>query len=205
MSARRLRYSSRNDLVIRQELVAQRANVIKIAEVAKKMEVHLNLLGAPATLPSPANQTPWRLRGIQSGRSRPQRKRTPTGKQIAATGSQNKEDGVARTEKMVSSLENVILWELENECIEVHHPVYEDITMPLMLLKSTLVAAIQTAVASGSLILPAPNVAFVAKVVDQLLLRATAPPPLDSVPTHPASRPRDSRRTLELSKRVARL
>lgn len=79
---------------------------------------------------------------------------------------------LSRANSLSDSLETVTLLEQANKDIQSMDAVYQDVTMPLMLMKRGLIVAVDAAIATGRLILPAANASFVSNIVDQILLQS---------------------------------
>ncbi|KAF4866428.1 hypothetical protein CGCSCA1_v013703 [Colletotrichum siamense] len=81
---------------------------------------------------------------------------------------------LSRRSSLSNSLETITLLEHASKEVQSVDAVYQDVTMPLMLMKSGLNVAVDAAIAFGGLILPAANASFVSNIVNQILHQSHA-------------------------------
>lgn len=187
----------RNDVAMRQELNATRADVCRLAEAAQNMDKRLrSVVLSPGSSPARCPTLNLSSRQVNVGRHKSRRKNATQNvhgdfsaprarsfeKAVQDVGFPGPQFSMVPETPSVDTVitnpdwtwttrctEQLRLLEEENESICLLDPIYEEVTMPLLLMRIALTAAIQATSAAGSLIISKADAAFIGETIDQLL------------------------------------
>lgn len=169
--------SRRNEIVLRNELTATRAEVVRFADTAKRLQDHMDILAAkPSTNTlnsdnsSPATRLPFR-----STRSRLRTRRLAGQRHgVRPALLESESDALASDPLPVSDtgselFRKIFMWQQESGVIDVLSLAPEDTVLPLIHVKGLLRIAISDIKLSAYLLISDEQAERIAFIVDQLL------------------------------------